>query len=332
MKRKINGLLAMTLLTGAAANSALGAIYTVDKTGILNPNPNNIATIEVGNTGLTAARALVAAANTAGTGGVLDFQQRAQGGTFPNSAAPDNGLDFANGAQNPLYVTNGATGDGLVGTPFFSFYRLESTGTNDGVNPPTNGVNNFDSNLNQGGNVISGGFSSRYPGPVSATNPLGDGTTVTGVNPAYAPGITVSIGGGYLGINNQATPATMVFSNPLSFFGLTGLPRGATRDTRITLTLVDLVTSATSTVTIDDANNSDLNGDPTQTVVPAASAVFFGYTAAPGLGITQAAISNPNGQGQNRYDDFAFVLVPEPTSVAVLGLGAIGLVARRRRI
>ncbi|HEX8324866.1 MAG TPA: PEP-CTERM sorting domain-containing protein [Tepidisphaeraceae bacterium] len=296
----------------ATASTSFAVSLTVDKTGILNPNPNNLTITEVGNTSLTAARALVAAANTANTGGVLDFQQRGQGGTFINSTSNNNGVDIGNGVTNPIYVapSGGATGDGLVGTPIFSFYRAEGTVT---------ATNAFDSNLDQGTNVISGGPLTRYPGAVSPTNPLGDGSsTATSANPNYpftqAPA-TGTINGGYLGIAGTGSPATMVFNNPLSFFGLTALPRGATRDTLITLTFSDGSTAPIGGATVVGAN-----------------AVFFGFTAPEGLTITQAAITNPNGAGQNRYDDLAFVVapvVPEPTALATLAVG--GLVALRRR-
>lgn len=314
-----NGILmAAALAVAGLASTGFGAIYTVDSTGILNPNPSNLTTNEVGNTSLAAARTLISAAKTAGTGGVVDFQQRNQGGTFPNSTAVDNGQDFGNGALNPLYVTNGATGDGLVGTPMFSFYRLESTGTT-GVN----GVNNFDSNLNQGANVISGGFSSRYPGAVSASNPSGDGTSVTGVNSNYvfrdANGVPLAtqptLGGGYMGVTNLGSPATMVFNNPLSFFGITAIPRGADRTTTLTATLSD-----SSTVVIGTGVQTTAAGTQGQ-------AVFFGYTAPAGLSINRVAIT---ADGFVRFDDLAFAVVPEPASLGLLSLGGLAMLRRRR--
>jgi hypothetical protein len=288
-----------------AGRAIYGAPVTVDSVGALNPNPSNLATTEVGNTSLTAARALVAAAHTAGTGGTIDFQQKFQGGTFPNATSSNNGVDVADGVANALQVTASNDGAGTAtGAVIFSFYRVESAG----------GTNNIDSNTNQGINTISGGYKSR--------DPIATGTAVLGTvdfatippTPDPVSGGTTGVGGAYMGITGTGSPATFVFNNGLSFFGITALPRGATRDTLIALTETPIGGGAPISVPIGGAT------------VVGTSAVFFGQTANAGFTITGATFTNPNGQGVNRYDDMAFVVaVPEPTSLALLVIGGVPL-------
>lgn len=124
-------------------------------------------------------------------------------------------------------------------------------------------------------------------------------------------------GGGYIGITDSGSPATLVFNTPLSFLGLTALPRGASRDTLMT-------------VTLSDGSTVQVGGGGAQLVTT--SAVFFGYAAPLGQSITRVALTNPHGAGVNRYDDLAFVLtVPEPTSLAAL-VGGFGLLRHRRSV
>lgn len=143
------------------------------------------------------------------------------------------------------------------------------------------GTDGIDANTNQGTNVISGGWNTQNGSGVGLVNFAGGTAVIDGTG--------VNAGGGYMGIVGDGTPCTLVFSsNPLSAFGITGLPRGATRDTSIVFTLSDNTTFTTS----DE--------------VVGTSAVFFGYQAPTGKSITQVQIINPNGV--NRFDDLAFVV------------------------
>jgi hypothetical protein len=305
MKITSNGWAVLVIIL-AIGGTLQGAPVTVDSVGTLVPNPSTLTITEVGNTSLTAARALIAAAHPIGTGGTIDFQQKFQGGTFPNATSSTNGVDVADGAANPLQVTASNDGAGnATGAIIFSFYRVESAG----------GTNNIDSNTNQGINTVSGGYKSR--------DPIAAGTAVTGTvdfttippTPDPASGGTTGVGGAYMGITGSGSPATFVFNNGLSFFGITALPRGATRDTLITLTETPIGGGPAISVPIGGAT------------VVSASAVFFGQTADPGYTITGATFTNPNGQGVNRYDDLAFVVaVPEPASLALLAMGGMSLV------
>jgi hypothetical protein len=121
----------------------------------------------------------------------------------------------------------------------------------------------------------------------------------------------VNSGGSYVGITGLASPATLVFNTPLSYFGITAVPRGATRDTNIALTLSD--------------NSIVILG----TDIVGASAVFFSYQlsagqVAAGLSIKQAAFTNPNAGGPNRYDDLAFIVAPTPVTEATWNLPGSG--------
>src|SRR4051812_15065228 len=304
----------VTGFAGTAGRSPAAAV-TVDSVGALDPNPSNLTITDAASNStangvtLADARLLTSSAFTAGKGGVIDFQQQFQGGTWPNALASNNGVDVADGAANPVSVTHGALANPVI----FSWYRNNGAG------------NNVDSNTNQGGNIISGGYKSR--------DPIAAGTAITGTvdftttpgspQPDPASGGTTGVGGSYLGFTGTGIPGNLVFNNGLSFFGITALPRGATRDSQLVATLSDASTIATST---------DVVG---------ASPVFFGIQLTPaqvaaGLSITGVQFNNPNGQGVNRWDDMAFVVasVPEPTSagVAIAGLTAVAATARRRRV
>ncbi len=61
--------------------------------------------------------------------------------------------------------------------------------------------------------------------------------------------------------------------------------------------------------------------------------VFYGFVAPAGLSISKVSISYPiTGENSTSFDDVAFITVPEPASMGALGIGAMGLLAGRRRV
>ena len=128
-----------------------------------------------------------------------------------------------------------------------------------------------------------------------------------------AGGNIIAAGGGYMGIAGNAA-TTLTFNTGLVGFGITGLPHGATRHARLTLTLSDDGTTVGS---------NDVVGT---------SAVFLGFELTPteianGLTISSVAFAHPDGV--NRYDDLAFITaVPEAPAFDLCGavvVRAVGL-------
>src|SRR4051794_34480330 len=103
MKRRIA--LATAVLAGVAAAERAGAIpVTVDSVGALDPNPSNLTITDAASNSsnpngitLANARTLLSGAFSSHTGGVIDFQQQFQGGTWPNAPSSNNGVDVADG-------------------------------------------------------------------------------------------------------------------------------------------------------------------------------------------------------------------------------------------
>ena len=94
---------------------------------------------------------------------------------------------------------------------------------------------------------------------------------------------------------------------------------------KMTVTIENLSTAATSTASIK-LNNSWLGGND------ASNAIFFGYRAPDNYKITRAVFDSDTVTGAYMaMDDLAFRLIPEPGTMALLGLGGLGALIRRRR-
>jgi hypothetical protein len=300
---------ALAAVAVCAAGSALGSAVTVDSVEALNPNPYAIPTVDAasntaGPNGITLAafQTLMqgpSGAYRANRGGVLNFEQQFQGGSWPNAIASSNGIDVGNGAANLVTARYGL---GLASN--LQFYRT-STGT-DAIDSNTNNI------LAGVTSTVSGsGGGTLNPGQ----NNAGGVAKYNFTTQAYDP-TAPDVGGAYMGVVGGAA-LELNFLTGLQAFGITGLPRGATRHTQLTFTLSDSTTFTSSNEVVGT------------------SAVFFGGQVTPaqaalGLTITKVAFAHPDGV--NRYDDLAFVVpVPEPSCMGLMGTACLVIMLRRRR-
>jgi hypothetical protein len=129
-------------------------------------------------------------------------------------------------------------------------------------------------------------------------------------------------GNTYLRNGDASGVQSFAFSSPVSAVGATVLARTGARNITATVTYDNNTTGSVGPVTVATvANQLTANSSPD---------TFFGFTAPAGRTIT--AISFSAGSGNFFVlDDIGFVAVPEPGTAAVLGVGAVGLLARRRR-
>jgi hypothetical protein len=88
----------------------------------------------------------------------------------------------------------------------------------------------------------------------------------------------------------------------------------------------------------NSGSNTEISRTPNFTPVPSADYSPFGFTAQVPAGADIARVvyavqsfsTAPLGNGTVYVDDLAFTVVPEPTVVTLVGLGALALAARRR--
>jgi hypothetical protein len=142
----------------------------------------------------------------------------------------------------------------------------------------------------------------------------------SGLNANTNNGTNTASGNAYIGIQGTSSPVNLAFGTGLSALGLTEVPRGALRLVTLTAVLDNASTIVGSTESI--------NADNTP------GAIFWGFRAPAGRSITGLSIVSTDGAGAAqfaRFDDFGFVVVPEPASFVLIGLGGLGLLALRRR-
>jgi hypothetical protein len=127
-------------------------------------------------------------------------------------------------------------------------------------------------------------------------------------------GTNVVSGTNYMGVRTTGTPVNFAFSKPLSAIGFSLVPRGQLRNVSMTATLENssLIVGSTEQIT---ASNTP-------------GPFFWGFVAPVGNRIVGLRIDSPNGF--SRFDDLGFVAVPEPGSIALIGLAGLVLVTRRR--
>lgn len=180
----------------------------------------------------------------------------------------------------------------------------------------TGGVINFDVSLSD-----SSSFTASYNGGLSTlTVTMNAAASGNQWNTTNQDASTWAISGTrYLGTNANSQ-ARFDFSTPLTHFGITQLWRNANRTGAVTVFYDD-------STSVSVGNFSSLGGSNVGTVNQTPD-VFFGWAAPSGKAITRVDII---GDGFIRYDDLGFVVIPEPSTAALFGVGLIGFILARRR-
>ncbi len=135
--------------------------------------------------------------------------------------------------------------------------------------------------------------------------------------PTTGGGSPTTSGVNYLGFAGTGSPVTLAFSTGLTDWGMTQLNRFSSRTVTFSFTLADNTVVNYAAETQDpSANNTGANN-------------WYGFHASADNPLTSLTFT---ANGFTRFDDMAFVAVPEPSTAALLGLGfAFGIAAFRRR-
>lgn len=136
--------------------------------------------------------------------------------------------------------------------------------------------------------------------------------------PTTGSGSSTTSGVNYLGFTGSGSPVTLTFSTGLTDWGMTQLNRFASRTVTFSFTLADTTVINYAAQTQDpSANNSDANN-------------WYGFHAPANNPLIQVSFT---ANGFTRFDDMAFVVVPEPSVAALTGLGLTLVlpILRRRR-
>jgi hypothetical protein len=159
---------------------------------------------------------------------------------------------------------------------------------------------------------------------IVASMPGGGVLTITGstgykIDRGTNIGSTPISGNTYL--RNSSTTQTYNFSLPLSDLAVTVLARNASRTITATVTYDDNSTGSLSNVAVATNTGSGATSSPD---------TFFGFEAPAGRTIKSLVLAGGTN-GFFAVDDLSFVSVPEPGTLAVVGLAGAGLWGRRRR-
>lgn len=307
-------------------------------------NPNSGGTVALygtntyaGGTSLTSSATLINFNNNAsfGTGTITNNLSSTtgfvpllgKGGTtitLPNNwvnAVDNSGLNFGADANTPVVTT----GTWSLGTKSL---RLRNNG--DSTSPLTlsgaiSGSVGLILSGNNNGSIVLKGTNTSFTGPVTITGPGAAGSPgtnpirlVLGVSNTIAHSSQLILAGGILdpdGLNqtmNSTTLALLTSTNPSVIdFGVGG-------------TELDFANSSAVSWTGAKLNLVNWN--------PAVDKIRFDSSSA---GLTAAQLAkiefNGAGLGTGHLDANGYLVVPEPASLSLVGLGAAAVLARRRR-
>jgi len=220
----------------------------------------------------------------------------------------DQSAEFGSGSNGSITSANVldlATFQGLVSTAF--------TNGNGGVID----FEGASDSITSGDTFTTNTFGGRT---LSFTNTTGN-LSIVGGSGGRLPISGSSVIGGQIDLNFNSFSLTGGDpADRLTHFGMTVLQRNQPVSFTVTATFSDL---STLTFNSESLRDSDL--------VPAnAEDTFFGFVAPDNESITNVFIDSNNFTS---YDDIGFIVtpVPEPSSTALLGLGGLALIMRRRR-
>ncbi len=159
------------------------------------------------------------------------------------------------------------------------------------------------------------------------TNGGGTATWSMDMGSTAAIAATPISGGNYLRMGNPTIGFT--FQTPVEAFGFTALGRLDARTLSIQINYNNGTSVTYGAYTVGASGSSSTGFTFSDT---SANDTFFGFQAPTGLSITRFTLVAPgSGNGNNpTLDDIGFI-IPEPSAVVLSAMGALGLMARRRR-
>ena len=188
----------------------------------------------------------------------------------------------------------------------------------------TGGVVNFDNLVGTSGTTtLSTSLIANYGASFAKSLTMTSGTGQYQSSNAAIGAVSISgtTGNTYLRSEGVSTHVFNFDTNLLEV-GFTVLARTGARNVTATLTYDDNSTGILGPFSVATLTGSGATASPD---------TFFGFAAPAGRTIKSLTVGNTPSGDFFVIDDLGFVAVPEPGSIALLALGALGLLARRSR-